>query len=111
MRKSLLILTLASLAAPAAFASDTHSGHDMQTHDGMMGDGIQAEATVNSIEGDIVNVTHGPIAEIGWPAMTMDLTLLDGAEIDGVEVGDDAMMLLEKGPDGMFAVRSLMPME
>ena len=129
MRNLSLSLTLAALSvafapaafAPAAFASDTHSGHsghsagagqsdhsghDMTSHAGM----VHAEATLNSISGDVVNVTHGPIAEIGWPAMTMDLGLLEGAQIDGVAAGDPVMMMLEKGADGMFAVRALMPM-
>lgn len=109
MRHFLLSLTLA--AAPAfAFASDdSHSGHDMSSHAGM--EGVHAEATINSIDGDTVNVTHGPIAEIGWPAMTMDLSLLEGAMVHDVEAGDDVMMMLEKGDDGMYAIRSLMPKE
>ena len=107
MRKLILSLGLATLAAPVAWASDDHSGHSMSSHDGM--DGIHAEATIHTIDGDTVNLTHGPIAEIGWPAMTMDLGLLDGAMIEGVEAGDDVMMMLEKGPDGMYAIRALMP--
>lgn len=113
---SLTAATLLAIPAPMAFASDTHSGHssgsghasghDMGAHAGM----VHAEATLNSISGDTVNVTHGPIAEIGWPAMTMDLGLLDGAQIDGVKPGDPVMMMLEKAPDGMFAVRALTPM-
>ena len=115
MRRLLLSLALATLTAPAALASDDHSGHDHSGHDmsshGAMMEGVMAEAKINSISGDVINVTHGPIAEIGWPAMTMDLNLLDGAEIEGVEAGDDAMMVLEKGPDGMFAIRALKPAE
>ena len=65
MRKLILSLGLATLAAPVAWASDDHSGHSMSSHDGM--DGIHAEATIHTIDGDTVNLTHGPIAEIGWP--------------------------------------------
>lgn len=111
MRRLLLTLAVAALTAPAALASDDHSGHDMSSHDGMMMDGVKAEARINSISDDTVNVTHGPIPEIGWPEMTMDLGLLDGAMIDGVAEGDDVIMMLEKGPDGMFAIRALMPGE
>ncbi|MCZ0812507.1 MAG: copper-binding protein [Pseudomonadota bacterium] len=109
MRNFLLSLAFAATAPALALASDGHSGHDMSSHEGTAG--VHAEATVNSIDGDTVNVTHGPIAEIGWPAMTMDLGLLDGAEVDGVESGDDVMMMLEKGEDGMYAIRALMPKE
>jgi Cu(I)/Ag(I) efflux system protein CusF len=109
MRKFLLSLTFAATTPALAMASDTHSGHDMSSEKGM--EGIHAEATVNSIDGDTANITHGPISEIGWPAMTMDLTLLDGAKVDDVEPGDEVMMMLEKGADGMFAIRALAPKE
>ena len=109
MRKFLLSLAVGVTVPVLAMAGDTHSGDDMSSDEGMAG--IHAEATINSMAGDTVNVTHGPIAEIGWPAMTMDLSLLEGAEVQGVEVGDDVMMMLEKGPDGMFAIRALMPMD
>lgn len=66
---------------------------------------------LNSLSGHMANVSHGPIPDIGWPAMTMDMTLLDGAEIGAIEPGDEVMMMLEKGPDGMFAIRALMPKE
>ena len=126
MRHFLLSLAFAAAAPAFALASDdSESGHGMSSHEGMgteshenMHDeshegmaGVHAEATVNSIGDGTVNVTHGPIAEIGWPAMTMDLPVLDGAEVGGVEDGDEVMMMLEKGEDGMYAIRALMPKE
>jgi len=100
------------LAAPALAQSD-HSGMDhgamQDDHAGM--EGVHAPATINSMDGETVNVTHGPIAEIGWPAMTMDLKLLEGAEVGPVSAGDEAMMMLEKGPDGLYGIRALMPAE
>ena len=107
-----LALAAAFLAGPALAQSD-HSDMDHGTtsgeHAGM--EGVHAPATVNSIEGDTVNVTHGPIPEIGWPSMTMDLKLLEGAEVGAVSAGDAAMMMLEKGPDGLYGIRALMPAE
>ncbi|MEI4234807.1 copper-binding protein [Roseovarius sp. D22-M7] len=117
MRKLILTLTLATLTAPAALAQSDMSGHDMTTGDHTMGDhatmaeGIHAEATLNSLSEGMANVSHGPIPDIGWPAMTMDMTLLEGAEVAGVEPGDEVMMMIEKGPDGMYAIRALMPKE
>lgn len=84
--------------------------HGEMNH-GMMKDGIHTEVTIHSISDGTVNVSHGPIPEIGWPAMTMDLNLLEGADIGDVEAGDEAMMMLEKGEDGIFAVRALIPKE
>lgn len=112
MRKLILTLTLAALTAPAALAQSDHSGHGMNMGDHAdMAEGIHAEATLNRLSDGMANVSHGPIPDIGWPAMTMDMTLLDGAEMGAVAPGDKVMMMLEKGPDGMFGIRALMPME
>ena len=115
-----LILTGLILAAPIALADTKHGhgnkdgshGHKMEH--GKAGDhsqmaGVHAEAKINQIDGDTVNLSHGPIKDIGWPAMTMDLKLLDGAEIGDVKAGDTVMMMLEKGADGMYGIRALMP--
>ena len=122
MRNLTISLVLTGFMATQAIASDDHSGHsdhsDHSSHSekshgdhSEMHSGVHTEVTINSISDGVVNVSHGPIPEIGWPAMTMDLNLLEGAEVGDVEAGEDAMMMLEKGEDGMFAVRALMPME
>ncbi len=122
MRNFTLSLALICFMAPQGFASDDQSGHS--DHSGhtdhsekshgdhsAMHDGVHAEVTINSMSDSAVNVSHGPIPEIGWPAMTMDLNLIEGAEVGDVKVGEEAMMMLEKGEDGMYAVRALVPME
>ena len=43
--------------------------------------------TVKSITGDQVAIAHGPIAGIGWPAMTMTFTAPTNM-VGGVKVGD-----------------------
>lgn len=69
---------------------------------------VHAKAKINSIGDGTVNVSHGPIPEIGWPAMTMDMPLMEGAEIaEGLAAGDDVMMMLVKGDDGMYGVSAL----
>lgn len=83
-----------------------HGAHD--THQ-MMGQGVHAEGVLNAINSEKVNLSHGPIAAIGWPAMTMDLPLLDGADVGAVKVGDTVMFMLEKGADGMYGVRAVYP--
>jgi len=121
MRKFLLSLTVATAVPAFVLATDNTMGHDMSSHgdmsshDDMAGHegmaGVHAEATVNSISDGMANISHGPIAEIGWPAMTMDLPMMEGAEVEGVEPGDEVMMMLEKGEDGMYAIRALSPKE
>ena len=132
MHKALLLAGLI-LAAPIALADTKHGhgnkegghghnmkhgekegGHGQKMKHGKSGDhagmpGVHAEAKINEIKGDTVNLSHGPIKDIGWPAMTMDLKLLEGAEVGDVKAGDTVMMMLEKGEDGMYGIRALMP--
>ncbi|MEL6474806.1 MAG: copper-binding protein [Pseudomonadota bacterium] len=113
----LLLTTALALSAPAVMAQSTHShGHNQSGSETKSGDheymaGVHAEAKINSIDGNTVNVSHGPIPDIGWPSMTMDLTLLEGAKVGDVKPGDTAMMMLEQGADGIYGIRALMPMK
>lgn len=110
MLKTLLALVVMLLAAPGAIAQTKHDSHDGKTH-AAMEEGVHARAVINTIDGDTANVSHDPIPEIGWPAMTMDLKLLEGAEIGKVSPGDTATMMLEKGSDGVYGIRALVPEE
>ncbi|MEO1495146.1 MAG: copper-binding protein [Pseudomonadota bacterium] len=114
----ILLLTAAlALSAPAVMAESTHShghkhsGDTAKAEDHKEMAGVHAEATIHKIEGNVVNLSHGPIPEIGWPSMTMDMTLLEGAEVGDVKPGDTAMMMLEQGADGIYGIRALMPMK
>lgn len=91
--------------------SETHGGmdHGAMKHSDM--EGIHTTATINSIDGDTINVSHPAIPALRWPAMTMDMTLLDGAEMGEIGEGDEAMLMLEQGADGMVGIRALMPAE
>lgn len=115
MRILTLSLVAALAASPALAMGEGHShdnkheGMDHSTMDHAKMDGIHTMATIHSIDGETVNVTHPPIPDLKWPAMTMDLMLLDGAEVGDVEAGDEAMLMLEKGEDGMVGIRAMMP--
>ncbi len=115
MRFTTLTLTAALLASPALAMGEGHNhtkkheGMDHTKMDHGTMDGIHTMATIHSIDGDTVNVTHPPIPDLKWPTMTMDLMLLDGAEVGEVEAGDEAMLMLEKGDDGMVGIRAMMP--
>ena len=110
-----LALTAALLASPALAMGEghdhtkKHEGMDHSKMDHGTMDGIHTMATIHSIDGNTINVTHPPIPDLKWPAMTMDLMLLDGAEVGEVEAGDEAMLMLEKGDDGMVGIRAMMP--
>jgi Cu(I)/Ag(I) efflux system membrane fusion protein len=49
----------------------------------------QAAGTLEAIDlkGGIVTVTHGPVASLKWPAMTMDFILANPSLVDKVKAG------------------------
>jgi Cu(I)/Ag(I) efflux system protein CusF len=114
-------LTLAAFmavnTAPVAFADAKHgSNHSGMDHSKMsmnaeqMEGAVHTKAVVNSIGEGTANVSHDPIPEIGWPAMTMDLPLLEGSRTIGdVNAGDSVTLMLVKGDDGLYAIGAIMP--
>jgi Cu(I)/Ag(I) efflux system periplasmic protein CusF len=116
-----LAFTLAAtlLTATAAFAQTNHGtmNHGTMNHGTMnhgagkqMEGAVHAKAVVNSMAEGTANVTHGPIPEIGWPAMTMDLAVAPDAQIMGeVAAGDSVILMLIKGDDGMYVIGAMMP--
>ncbi len=122
MRALLATLALGLCLAPAAWAQMSHTGMD---HGDMPMDAdempmdaddmphmIGADAVVNSFGNGTVNVTHGPIPEIGWPAMTMDMPLMEGfAMPEGIKAGDHVRMMLSEDGEGMYGIGGLEPAE
>jgi len=56
-----------------------------------------------------VNVTHKRIPEIGWPSMTMDFSLLSGAEIEGVKLGEPVWIVLSISSGGGYGIKKITP--
>lgn len=113
MRTTLTLISTLLLSSTVAFAQSTdHSTMDhgnMAMDEKVIDGAVHAEAVVNSFGDGTVNVSHGPIPEIGWPAMTMDMPLMEGAEMMGeIADGDTVTMMLVKGDDGMYSVGALM---
>ncbi|WP_068119577.1 copper-binding protein [Tropicimonas marinistellae] len=112
MKTLLHTLPILALSAGAALAQASHGmdHSNMPMTDQQMEGGVHATATINEIGAGTANVSHGPIPEIGWPPMTMDLPLLEGAEMMGeVSPGDEVTLMLIKGDDGMYAIGAIMP--
>lgn len=108
--KNLMIAAVAALpllAAPAL--AQSMGGHGTHGNHADMAKGVHADATLNKMMDGKANISHGPIPDIGWPAMTMDLPFLEGAEIGDVSEGQPVMLMLEKGHDGMYGIKAMMP--
>ncbi len=56
-----------------------------------------------------INLSHGPIPAIGWPAMTMDFPVLPSVDLSGVKPGDKIDATIQKGKSGSYEIRSFQP--
>jgi Cu/Ag efflux protein CusF len=66
-----------------------------------------AAGSVTGIAGDRVTISHGPVAGLGWPAMTMTFRAGDPAMLHGVSVGDRvAFQFRQDGTDYPLTVLS-----
>jgi Cu/Ag efflux protein CusF len=116
MKQLSLALAVLTLAAPMALAQTDHStmdhsgmDHSTMTDEQLAGM-VHTSAVVNSLGDGTANITHGPIPEIGWPAMTMDLAVMPDAAMTGdIKPGDAVSLMLIKGDDGMYAIGAMMP--
>lgn len=112
MKTLSLALAALVLSTPLALAQMNHSTMDhsnMPLSDEMMEGAVHTKAVVNSLGDGTANVSHEPIPEIGWPAMTMDLAMTPDAQMMGeIAAGDSVTLMLIKGDDGMYAIGAMM---
>ena len=97
--------------AQAALGGSTPSagGEIRLAHDGH----AQAQGTgaVNSVDAAArkINLNHGPIPAIGWPAMTMDFTVAPAVDLRAVKPGTQINFTIEKGAGGLYEIQAIIP--
>jgi len=102
MKTSILLITLiAGLSSPfLAAASGTHKSD----HAKMAASNTQshkATGTVNKLNPDgTVNITHGPVASLGWPGMAMDFQVKDKVLLKGIKPGQKISFEIGKEASG-----------
>jgi len=69
----------------------------------------RGEGTVEAVGKDEITLSHGPIATLKWPAMTMGFKLPRGGLQPGVAVGDRVSFEFVQQADGSFQVTTLAP--
>ena len=93
--------SMPGMHAPGYEMQMAHSGH---TH-------AQGTGTINSVDAAAhkLNVSHGPIPTIGWPAMTMDFAVAPPVDLEGVRPGTRINFTIEQSDDGMHVIQSITP--
>ncbi len=112
---SLALLVLASVPAHAAEMKNMSGMKDVP---GMTADAKKptetahkGQGTVNSVDvkAGKLNLTHGPIAALNWPGMTMDFQVRDKALLKGVTPGQNVEFdIVQQGP-GQFVITRIAP--
>ena len=116
---STLALTASLALISTAILADNHGmkGHDMmEGHgDGHMMDNKQHEQMMRQVEGmgqlnkvmgdhHMINVTHEPMAELGWPKMRMNFKTAESVDLSDVEEGDQVRFTLEVDADDNYRI-------
>jgi Cu/Ag efflux protein CusF len=67
--------------------------------------------TVNSVDPaqHKVNLSHNPIPEIGWPAMTMDFPVAASVDLTAIRPGSRVDFTIERGQSGMYEIKAIAP--
>lgn len=78
-----------------------HNGHN----------DVHASGTVKAVNSGAhkVTISHQPISQIGWPAMTMEFTAAPAVDLSTVKPGAQVNFSMEQGADGMYVIQSIAP--
>jgi Cu(I)/Ag(I) efflux system periplasmic protein CusF len=90
-------------------APTQHSGEMQMAHAGR--NDAHGTGTVNSIDPaqHKVNLSHNPIPEIGWPAMTMDFPVAPSVDLRVLKPGVRVNFTIEQGQSGMYEIQAISP--
>ncbi len=104
---------LSVVSSVPAMAQHNHGGEPMHgdMHAQQDAAAIEGKGVINSVDGGnrMVNLSHEPIAAIGWPSMTMDMKVADGVALSDVESGAAVTFTLERGADGIYMITAIEP--
>jgi Cu/Ag efflux protein CusF len=90
-------------------AAAQNSGEMQMAHEGH--NDAHGTGTINSVDPaqHKVNLSHSPISEIGWPAMTMDFPVAPSVDLRVLKPGTRVNFTIERGEGGMYEIRAIAP--
>ncbi len=97
---------------PATQANPRAATHNSDIHMAHAGrNDAHGTGTVNSVDPaqHRVNLSHQPIAEIGWPAMTMDFPVAGSVDLRAIKPGTRVNFTIEQQPGGMYQIQAISP--
>jgi len=96
--------------AAVGHASEPQRGSEMQMAHAGHND-AHGTGTVNSVDPaqHKVNLSHNPIPEIGWPAMTMDFPVAPSVDLKAIKPGTRVNFTIQQQPGGMHEIQAITP--
>ena len=107
------VIATAQPEAPAQAASISevpqHSAEMQIAHAGQ--NDAHGTGTVNSVDPaqHKISLSHQPIPEIGWPAMTMEFPVAPSIDLKGIKPGTRVNFTIEQGQGGMYEIKAIAP--
>ncbi len=70
---------------------------------------VRAEGVLEDISASdgIVKLSHDPIPELGWPAMTMDLPVMESVDLAALNPGARVRFSIGRGEDGGYVIHQM----
>ncbi len=108
-----LALKVSMIATAALVASGVFVGAQSSNAAGRIviaqADQPSGEGKVNSIDTAArkVNMTHGPVAALKWPGMTMDFQVAPGVDMSTLKAGAKVGFTLKPAADGRYMIDSI----
>jgi len=117
MKQALLLTALTLLSATTIAGAGAYPPNVLGTerstlpvHENHAG-AAKANGVVNAVDTAQrkLNVSHGSIKQLGWPAMTMDFAVSKDVDLSSVKAGMKINFTLVRGTDGAWTVDTVKP--
>jgi len=97
--------------AEATPVGDQVPGHGGEMQMAHAGQNVHGTGTVNSVDPaqHKINLSHQPIPEIGWPAMTMEFPVAPSIDLKAIKPGTSVNFTIEQGQGGMYEIKAIAP--
>ncbi|GAB0057612.1 Cation efflux system protein CusF [Candidatus Magnetaquicoccaceae bacterium FCR-1] len=70
---------------------------------------VSGEGRLNKVDAAkrVVNIDHGPIEALKWPAMTMDFQVLPNVDLKALKTGKPVKFTLKQQPDKSYGIHGI----
>ncbi|MBF0165176.1 MAG: copper-binding protein [Magnetococcales bacterium] len=70
---------------------------------------VGGEGRLNKVDAAkrLVNIDHGPIEALKWPAMTMDFQVLPNVDLKSLKTGKSVKFTLKQQPDKSYRINGI----